>query len=107
MIGKEIVRFHCGVLACISDGGRAGAAQDDRGARWLLFEESKMSKSRGKHRAHRRQSSTCLVPMRWRYFLLREVVFGQDDPFLRRAGPALQLRPGMAWAIWPADVNHD
>jgi methionyl-tRNA synthetase len=47
---------------------------------WLLFEESKMSKSRG----NIVRSETILDTLgqdALRYFLLREIVFGQDGSF--------------------------
>jgi methionyl-tRNA synthetase len=80
LIGKEIVRFHAVywpaflMAAGLPLPGRIFAHG------WLLFEESKMSKSRGnivRSEPIRRVMGADAL----RYFLLREVVFGQDGNF--------------------------
>jgi len=80
MIGKEIVRFHCVYWPAFL---LAAGLQLPKGIvahGWLLFEESKMSKSRG----NIVRAETILDVLggdALRYFLLREVVFGQDGSF--------------------------
>jgi methionyl-tRNA synthetase len=80
MIGKEIVRFHCVywpafLLAAGLELPKAIVAHG-----WLLFEESKMSKSRG-NIVRTETILDVLGADALRYFLLREVVFGQDGSF--------------------------
>ena len=80
MIGKEIVRFHCVywpafLLAAGLDIPKAIVAHG-----WLLFEENKMSKSRG-NIVRTETIIDVLGADALRYFLLREVVFGQDGSF--------------------------
>ena len=80
MIGKEIVRFHCVywpafLMAAGLDLPKAIVAHG-----WLLFEESKMSKSRG-NIVRTETILDVLGADALRYFLLREVVFGQDGSF--------------------------
>src|SRR3984957_5815155 len=80
LVGKEIVRFHCiywpaFLMAADLPVPKAVAANG-----WLLFEQSKMSKSRG----NVVRSETILATLgadALRYFLMREVVFGQDGSF--------------------------
>ena len=80
LVGKEIVRFHCiywpaFLMAADLPLPKAIAANG-----WLLFEQSKMSKSRG----NVVRSETILATLgadALRYFLMREVVFGQDGSF--------------------------
>jgi methionyl-tRNA synthetase len=77
LIGKEISRFHCVywpafLLAAGLPLPKAVVAHG-----WLLFEQSKMSKSRG----NIIRTETILDTLgadALRYFLLREIVFGQD-----------------------------
>ena len=80
MIGKEIVRFHCVywpamLLAAGLELPKAIVAHG-----WLLFEENKMSKSRG-NIVRTETILDVLGADALRYFLLREVVFGQDGSF--------------------------
>jgi methionyl-tRNA synthetase len=80
MIGKEIVRFHCVYWPAILMAAGLPVPQKIMAHGWLLFEESKMSKSRG----NIVRTETILDVMgqdALRYFLLREVVFGQDGSF--------------------------
>ncbi len=80
VIGKEISRFHCVywpafLLAAGLPLPKAVVAHG-----WLLFEQSKMSKSRG----NIVRAETILAVLgadALRYFLLREIVFGQDGSF--------------------------
>ena len=80
MIGKEIVRFHCVYWPAFLMAARLPLPKAITAHGWLLFEESKMSKSRG----NIVRAETILDAMgadALRYFLLREVVFGQDGSF--------------------------
>jgi methionyl-tRNA synthetase len=80
LIGKEIVRFHAVywpaflMAAGLPLPGRIYAHG------WLLFQDSKMSKTRGNivraEPIHKVMGTDAL-----RYFLLREIVFGQDGNF--------------------------
>ena len=80
MIGKEIVRFHCVYWPALLMAARLPLPRSVVAHGWLLFEESKMSKSRGN--IVRPQSILdVLGGDALRYFLLREVVFGQDGSF--------------------------
>ncbi len=80
MIGKEIVRFHCVYWPAFLMAARLPLPKSIVAHGWLLFEESKMSKSRG----NIVRAETILEVLgadALRYFLLREVVFGQDGSF--------------------------
>jgi methionyl-tRNA synthetase len=80
MIGKEIVRFHCVYWPAFLMAARLPLPKSIVAHGWLLFEENKMSKSRG----NIVRSETILEVLgadALRYFLLREVVFGQDGSF--------------------------
>ena len=80
MIGKEIVRFHCVYWPAFLMAAGLPVPKAIVAHGWLLFEESKMSKSRG----NIVRTETILDVLgvdALRYFLLREVVFGQDGSF--------------------------
>jgi methionyl-tRNA synthetase len=80
MIGKEIVRFHCVYWPAFLMAARLPLPKSIIAHGWLLFEENKMSKSRG----NIVRAETILDVLgndALRYFLLREVVFGQDGSF--------------------------
>jgi methionyl-tRNA synthetase len=80
MIGKEIVRFHCVYWPAFLLAADLPLPKSVVAHGWLLFEESKMSKSRG----NIVRSETILDTLgqdALRYFLLREIVFGQDGSF--------------------------
>jgi methionyl-tRNA synthetase len=80
MIGKEIVRFHCVYWPAFLLAADLPLPHSIIAHGWLLFEESKMSKSRG----NIVRSDTILDTLgqdALRYFLLREIVFGQDGSF--------------------------
>ena len=69
------------VLAGAFNGGRIALAKEHSGPHgWLLFEESKMSKSRG-NIVRTETILDVLGADALRYFLLREIVFGQDGSF--------------------------
>ncbi len=90
MIGKEIIRFHAVywpafLMAAFPDKklseympGRIQAHG------WLLFEQEKMSKSKG-NVAYAEPIVKVLGNDALRYYLLREVVFGQDGNFSKDA----------------------
>jgi methionyl-tRNA synthetase len=80
MIGKEIVRFHCVYWPAFLMAARLPVPQAIVAHGWLLFEESKMSKSRG-NIVRTETILDVLGADALRYFLLREVVFGQDGSF--------------------------
>ena len=80
MIGKEIVRFHCVYWPAFLMAAGLPLPKGIMAHGWLLFEESKMSKTRG----NIVRSETILDVLgadALRYFLLREVVFGSDGSF--------------------------
>src|SRR6184192_3938358 len=80
MIGKEIVRFHCVYWPAFLMAAGLALPNGIMAHGWLLFEENKMSKSRG----NIVRADTILEVLgrdALRYFLLREIVFGQDGSF--------------------------
>ncbi len=80
MIGKEIVRFHCVYWPAFLLAADLPLPRSIIAHGWLLFEDNKMSKSRG----NIVRSETILDTLgqdALRYFLLREIVFGQDGSF--------------------------
>ncbi|MGA2961848.1 MAG: methionine--tRNA ligase [Candidatus Korobacteraceae bacterium] len=80
MVGKEIVRFHCVYWPAFLLAAGLPLPTGIVAHGWLLFEESKMSKSRG----NIVRSETILDVLgadALRYFLMREIVFGQDGSF--------------------------
>src|SRR5208283_3122274 len=79
-IGKEIVRFHAVFWPAFLMAAEIPLPKQVFAHGWLLFENDKMSKSRG--------NIVRTDPIRevmgieaLRYFLFREVVFGQDGAF--------------------------
>ena len=80
MIGKEIVRFHCVYWPAFLMAAELPMPKGIMAHGWLLFEESKMSKSRG-NIVRTETILDALGADALRYFLLREVVFGQDGSF--------------------------
>jgi len=80
LIGKEIVRFHAIYWPAFLMAADLPLPKRIFAHGWLLFEESKMSKSRGnivRPEPIRRVMGADAL----RYFLMREVVFGQDGNF--------------------------
>ncbi len=80
IVGKEITRFHCVYWPAFLMAAGLPLPKSVVAHGWLLFEESKMSKSRG----NIVRAETILEVLgadALRYFLLREVVFGQDGSF--------------------------
>ena len=80
MVGKEIVRFHCVYWPAMLMAAGLPLPKGIVAHGWLLFEESKMSKSRGN--IVRTETIVDVLGVdALRYFLLREIVFGQDGSF--------------------------
>ena len=80
MIGKEIIRFHCVYWPAFLMAAELPMPRAIVAHGWLLFEDNKMSKSRG----NIVRAETVIDVMgndALRYFLLREIVFGQDGSF--------------------------
>src|ERR1700733_1180518 len=80
MIGEEIVCFHCVYWPAFLMAAGLAMPKTFVAHGWLLFEESKMSKSRG-NIVRTETILDVLGADALRYFLLREVVFGQDGSF--------------------------
>jgi methionyl-tRNA synthetase len=80
MIGKEIVRFHCVYWPAFLMAAGLPLPKGITAHGWLLFEENKMSKSRG-NIVRAETIVEVLGADALRYFLLREIVFGQDGSF--------------------------
>ena len=80
MIGKEIVRFHCVYWPAFLMAAGLPLPKSIIAHGWLLFEESKMSKTRG-NIVRAETVIDVLGNDALRYFLLREIVFGQDGSF--------------------------
>jgi methionyl-tRNA synthetase len=80
LIGKEISRFHCVYWPAFLMAAGLPLPRSVRANGWLLFDQGKMSKSRGNIvRADTVQE--VLGADALRYFLLREIPFGQDGSF--------------------------
>ncbi|HZD95042.1 MAG TPA: methionine--tRNA ligase, partial [Candidatus Sulfotelmatobacter sp.] len=80
MIGKEIIRFHCVYWPAFLMAAGLPLPKSVIAHGWLLFEENKMSKTRG----NIVRAETVIDVMgndALRYFLLREIVFGSDGSF--------------------------
>jgi methionyl-tRNA synthetase len=80
MIGKEIVRFHAVYWPAFLMAADLPLPRQIVSHGWLLFEQDKMSKSRG-NIVRAETILDVLGADALRYFLLREVVFGQDGSF--------------------------
>ncbi|HEY0758535.1 MAG TPA: methionine--tRNA ligase [Acidisarcina sp.] len=80
LIGKEISRFHCIYWPAFLMAAGLPLPKCVAANGWLLFEESKMSKSRG-NIVRAETVIEVLGADALRYFLLREIVFGQDGSF--------------------------
>ena len=70
----------CRLLAGVPDGGRLPLPKQVFAHGWLLFENDKMSKSRG-NIVRSEPIRQVMGADALRYFLLREIVFGQDGSF--------------------------
>ncbi len=80
LIGKEISRFHCVYWPAFLMAAGLPLPKSVVAHGWLLFEQSKMSKSRG-NIVRAETVLDVLGADALRYFLLREVTFGQDGSF--------------------------
>jgi len=80
LIGKEISRFHCVYWPAFLMAAGIALPRSVRANGWLLFDQGKMSKSRG-NIVRAETVDTVLGADALRYFLLREIPFGQDGSF--------------------------
>ena len=80
LIGKEIVRFHAIYWPAFLMAAGLPLPKQVFAHGWLLFEQDKMSKSRG-NIVRATPINQVVGADGLRYFLLREVVFGQDGNF--------------------------
>src|ERR1700744_3207741 len=80
LVGKEIIRFHCVYWPAFLMAADLPLPKSVVAHGWLLFEQSKMSKSRG-NIVRAETIVETLGADALRSFLLREVVFGQDGSF--------------------------
>ena len=80
LIGKEISRFHCVYWPAFLMAAGLPLPRRVRANGWLLFDQGKMSKSRG-NIVRAETVHTVLGSDALRYFLLREIPFGQDGNF--------------------------
>ena len=84
VIGKEIIRFHAVYWPAFLMAAGIELPKQIVAHGWLLFEQEKMSKSKG-NVAYPEPIVKVLGNDALRYYLLREVVFGQDGNFSRDA----------------------
>src|ERR1700723_2767000 len=84
MIGKEIIRFHAVYWPAFLMAAGLPLPKQVFAHGWLLFEQEKMSKTKG-NVAYPEPIVKVLGNDALRYYLLREVVFGQDGNFSREA----------------------
>jgi methionyl-tRNA synthetase len=80
LIGKEIVRFHAVYWPAFLMAADLPLPKHIFAHGWLLFEQDKMSKSRG-NIVRAEPIRKVMGADALRYFLLREIVFGQDGSF--------------------------
>lgn len=80
LVGKEITRFHCIYWPAFLLAADLPLPKSITANGWLLFEESKMSKSRG-NIVRAETILDVLGADALRYFLLREIPYGQDGSF--------------------------
>jgi methionyl-tRNA synthetase len=80
LIGKEISRFHCVYWPAFLMAAGLPVPRSVRANGWLLFDQGKMSKSRG-NIVRAETVHAVLGTDALRYFLLREIPFGQDGNF--------------------------
>jgi len=92
MIGKEIIRFHAVYWPAFLMAAELPLPKQVFAHGWLLFEQEKMSKSKGNIaypepivKAFNELTGANVGNDALRYYLLREVVFGQDGNFSRDA----------------------
>jgi len=80
LIGKEISRFHCVYWPAFLMAAGLPTPLSVKANGWLLFDQAKMSKSRG-NIVRAETVVAVLGSDALRYFLLREIPFGQDGSF--------------------------
>jgi methionyl-tRNA synthetase len=80
LMGKEIVRFHAIFWPAFLMAAKLPLPKRIFAHGWLLFENDKMSKSRG-NIVRAEPIRQVMGADALRYFLLREIVFGQDGAF--------------------------
>jgi methionyl-tRNA synthetase len=80
LIGKEISRFHCVYWPAFLMAAGIATPRSVRANGWLLFDDTKMSKSLG-NIVRAETIDEVLGADALRYFLLREIPFGQDGSF--------------------------
>lgn len=80
LVGKEIIRFHAVYWPAFLMAAGVPLPKQIWAHGWLLMDSSKMSKSRG-NVVRPRPIVSVLGMDALRYFLLREIVFGQDGNF--------------------------
>lgn len=80
LIGKEISRFHCVYWPAFLMAAGLPTPRSVKANGWLLFDQGKMSKSRG-NIVRADTVREVLGSDALRYFLLREIPFGQDGNF--------------------------
>jgi methionyl-tRNA synthetase len=80
LIGKEISRFHCVYWPAFLMAAGIEPPKSVKANGWLLFDDTKMSKSLG-NIVRAETVDTVLGADALRYFLLREIPFGQDGSF--------------------------
>jgi methionyl-tRNA synthetase len=80
LIGKEISRFHCVYWPAFLMAAGVEPPRSVRANGWLLFDQGKMSKSKG-NIVRAETVMEVLGADALRYFLLREIPFGQDGNF--------------------------
>ena len=80
LIGKEILRFHCVYWPAFLMAAGWELPKHVFAHGWLLFENDKMSKTRG-NIVRPGPIADVMGVEALRYFLLREIVFGQDGSF--------------------------
>jgi methionyl-tRNA synthetase len=92
MIGKEIIRFHAVYWPAFLMAAELPLPEKIFAHGWLLFEQEKMSKSKGNVaypepivKAFDELTGANVGNDALRYYLLREVVFGHDGNFSREA----------------------
>jgi methionyl-tRNA synthetase len=80
LIGKEISRFHCVYWPAFLMAAGLPLPKAVKANGWLLFDQGKMSKSKG-NVVRAETVDAVLGADALRYFLLREIPFGQDGNF--------------------------
>src|SRR6201996_5819854 len=80
LVGKEIIRFHCVYWPAFLMAAGLPVPKSVVAHGWLLFPQSKMAKTRG-NIVRAETIVETLGADALRYFLLREIVFGQDGSF--------------------------